>query len=483
MNLAQAILDSLQQYQAKVISRDADAELTAAQLIKAAAATAGKLTSANSSPRIGLLLPNCAAYPAALLGVIWAGKVAVPLNPMLRPPELDFLLKDGQIDTVVAAPATKPLLSGLSARTVLLADLIKPDVQIASTLTETAPEDVAVMLYTSGTSGKPKGVPLSHENLLSNAQALIARAKLTSQDVILGVLPMFHAFGLTGTLTIPFLAGAEVTYLRYSPERATAAIAERGVTMFVAVPGMFGLLARSKGPDDALRTLRYPVCGGEPLPATIREGFEKRFRRPLLEGYGLTETAPVVAVNLPGEHKPGTVGKVLSGVRVRIVDEAGRDLSTGREGEIQVRGPNVMKGYLNRPGENAVTFTRDGWFRTGDLGRIDSEGYLTVSGRIKELIIRAGEKIMPREVEETLLQCAGVAEAAVIGEPDGARGEAVVAFIVPAVHPPHEDALREHCRACLAEFKIPRRFVIAADLPRGATGKILKRALRDWKPA
>jgi len=331
------------------------------------------------------------------------------------------------------------------------------------------------MLYTSGTSGKPKGVPLSHNNLLGSARALIARAGLGGHDAFLGVLPMFHVFGLIGTMVVPLLLGAEATYLtRFSPERVAATIAERKVTVFVAVPGMFGLLVRSKVSDESFRSLALPVCGGEALPSSHREAFRQRFGRDLLEGYGLTETSAVVSVNLPQENKPGTVGKPLPGVQVRIA---------GEDGEVQVLGPGVLKGYHNRPEENAASFTADGWFRTGDLGTLDAEGYLSITGRLKELIIRGGEKVMPREVEEVLCQFPGVLEAAVIGEPDGDRGEAVVAFVVPTERPLTQDALREFCRGRLAEFKIPRRITIARDLPRGTTGKLLKRALREWKPA
>jgi long-chain acyl-CoA synthetase len=317
-------------------------------------------------------------------------------------------------------------------------------------------------------------VPLTHINLLSNARSLIARAGLTSDDAFLGVLPMFHAFGLTGSMVLPLLLGAEVTYQpRFHPERAAAAIAERKVTVFIAVPPMFGLLARARGHDDGLRGVRLPVSGGEALPPAYRESYRQRFGRDVLEGYGLTETSPVLAVNLPDANRPGTVGRALTGVQVRI----GAD-----DSEIQVRGPGVMKGYHNRPQENAQAFTADGWFRTGDMGRLDADGYLSITGRIKELIIRGGEKIVPREVEEVLTQFAGVQEAAVIGEPDGDRGEAVVAFVVPGDVPPTPEALREFCRARLAEYKVPRRIVVARDLPRGPTGKLLKRALKDWKP-
>jgi long-chain acyl-CoA synthetase len=475
MSLARAVAESLRRHPAKVISRDADSELTGAQLLNACRAAAGRLASVKAGARVGLLLPNCAAYPAALVGALWSGRVAVPLNPMLKPGELDFLCRDAAIDTVVVAEATAPLVAGLGVRSVPIAELVAYDPPGAAEPAAADADAEAVMLFTSGTSGKPKGVPLTHTNLLSIARTLIERAGLTEREVLLGVLPMFHAFGLTGSMLMSLLLGAEATYQPgFHPARTAAAIAERGVTVFIAVPAMFGLLARSRGHDDGLRALRLPVSGGEALPAAYREGYRQRFGRDVLEGYGLTETSPVLAVNIPGESRPGTVGRPLPGVEVRIAAE---------DGEIQVRGPGVMKGYHNRPEENAHAFTADGWFRTGDMGRLDADGYLSITGRIKELIIRGGEKIMPREVEEVLSQCPGVREAAVIGEPDGDRGEAVVAFVVPGDDAPTPEAVRDFCRARLAEFKMPRRVTIARNLPRGPTGKLLKRALKEWNPA
>jgi long-chain acyl-CoA synthetase len=473
MTLAQAIGETLRGHPEKVLSRDTESEFTGRQLLTAGRAAAGRLASTRGQ-RVGLLFPNCAAYPAALLGTLWAGRAAVLLNHMLRPNELDFLLRDAGIETVVVSEATAPLLADLGVTAVPLADLLRSNQHGPEEPARSDPDATAVMLYTSGTSGKPKGVPLTHANLLSNARALIDRAQLTDDAVFLGVLPIFHAFGLTGSLICPLLAGAEVTYQpRFHPERAAAVIAKRRVTVFIAVPPMFGLLARSHGHDEGLRGIRLPISGGEAMPPAYREAFRQRFSREVLEGYGLTETAPVIAVNMPGENRPGSVGKPLPGVQVRIA---------GEDSEIQVRGPNVMAGYYNRPDENARAFTADGWFRTGDMGRLDADGYLSITGRIKELIIRGGEKIMPREVEDVLSQVPGVQEAAVIGEPDGDRGEAVVAFVVPGDSPPTAEALREFCRARLAEFKVPRRIVIARDLPRGPTGKLLKRALREWRP-
>jgi long-chain acyl-CoA synthetase len=432
---------------------------------------------------VGLLLPNCALYPPAFLGVLGAGKVPVPLNPLLKPAELDFVFRETGIDTVIVSEVTRPWLAGLPIRALSVGDVLASATVDGPGIVSADPDDVAVLLYTSGTTGRPKGVPLTHRNLLSNAQSLIRRLQGSSEDKVLAVLPLFHAFGLTGQLIGPLLVGAEVIYSRFAPDRVAAQIAQWGVSMFIGVPGMYRLLIRRKVPAAPLRQLRLAISGGDALPASVRDAYREGFGRELLEGYGLTETSPVISVNTPEEHRPGTVGRILPGVEVRIQGPNGAGVAAGEQGEVQVRGPNVMRGYYNRPEENQMAFTPDGWFRTGDLGWMDADGYLTISGRIKEVIVRDGEKIMPREVEEVLESHPKVFDAAVLGEPEGPRGEAVVAYVTPAEDVPTAQELRDFCRARLADFKIPRRFVIARDLPRGPTGKILKRALKDWQPA
>jgi long-chain acyl-CoA synthetase len=431
---------------------------------------------------VGIVLPNCAWYPAAVFGAVWAGKIPVPLNPLLTPQELEFIFKEAAIDTVVVDKPTEPAIAGLNVKCVRISDLVRSRDASVFPPVSAAPDDPAVLLYTSGTTGTPKGVPLTHKNLLSNARGVIDRLGERADDSLLGVLPLFHAFGLMGTAIVPLLLGAEVTYTRFSPQRIAALIAERKANIFLGVPSMFRLLNRSKHMEQSLRSLRLAICGGDALPSSTREAYRERFGHELLEGYGLTETSPVISVNTPEENRAGTVGPVLPDVKVRIrAEEAGGMQQPATDGEIQVQGPNVMIGYYNRPEENRAAFTDDGWFRTGDLGYVDADGYLTVSGRIKELIVRDGEKIMPREVEEVLDRHPKVLDAAVLGEPDGKHGEAPVAFVTPAELQPTAEELRDFCRGRLADFKVPRRFIIAADLPRGPTGKILKRAVRGWK--
>jgi long-chain acyl-CoA synthetase len=483
MGLVQAICESLRQHPGKVICRDSENEFTGQQVLDACQGAARLYASTVAGRTVGVVLPGCAWYPVAVFGAIWAGKIPVPLNPLLTPQELNFILQEAAIDTVVVAKLTEPALAGLGVKCVHASDLVRFSAASELAPAPADPNETAVLLYTSGTTGRPKGVPLTHQNLLSNARGVISRLAEGAGDVFLGVLPLFHAFGLMGSAVIPLLLAAEVTYTRFSPQRIAALIAQRRANIFLGVPSMYRLLVRSRDGEVSLRRLRLVISGGDALPGSIRDAYRQRFGHELLEGYGLTETSPVISVNTPEENQPGTVGRVLPQVEVRIQGEDGSLQRPGTEGEIQVRGPSVMSGYYNRPEESRAAFTADGWFRTGDRGSLDAAHFLTVSGRIKELIVRDGEKIMPREVEEILEQHPKVLDAAVLGEPDGKRGEAVVAFVTAADQPPNAEELREFCRGRLAEFKVPRRFVIASDLPRGPTGKILKRALQNWKPA
>jgi long-chain acyl-CoA synthetase len=479
MSLAPVILESLRQHPGKVLCRDADTELTAEQVLKACRSAAGQYQAVVAGPRVSVLLPTCAWCPSAVVGAIWAGKVPVLLNPTLKPAELEFILQEAGIDTVVIARQTEAAITGRAVKAVQVGDLVQCRAAAEPLPAPAAPNDAAVLLYTSGTTGRPKGVPLTHHNLLSNARGVISRLGAYPDDVFLAMLPLFHAFGLTGTVLLPLLLGAEVTYARFSPERIASLVDQRRVKVFIGVPTMYRLLVRSKVSAGSMQGLRLAVSGGDALPSSVRDAYRQRFDRELLEGYGLTETSPVISVNTPEENRPGTVGRTLPDVQVRIQGEDGTLQPAGKEGEVEVRGPNVMPGYFNRPEENRSAFTPDGWFRTGDLGCLGAEGYLTIAGRIKEVIVRGGEKIMPREVEDVLERHPKVLDAAVVGEPDGERGDAVVAYVAPAEQAPTAEELRAFCRGWLADFKVPRRFVIAPDLPRGPTGKILKRALRD----
>ncbi|MFE1268736.1 long-chain fatty acid--CoA ligase [Streptomyces sp. NPDC058758] len=441
--------------------------------------------------RIGVMLPNLTEFPALYYGVLRAGAVVVPMNPLLKSREIAHYLQDSGakllfVFDAVADEAAKgaegcdtvvvPVAPGALAG--LLAD--HPDPVTASV---GGGRDTAVILYTSGTTGKPKGAELSHDNIARNTE-LCARDlfDLRPQDVVLGCLPLFHTFGQTCGMNTALSVGARLALLpRFEPRAALDALETSGVTVFLGVPTMFAALlaARHRAPDaHDVSALRLCASGGSSLPVEVLHGFEKAFGSPVLEGYGLSETSPVVTFNHPDRpRKAGTVGTPLPGVEVRL------DAVEDGVGEICVRGHNVMKGYWKRPDATAEALV-DGWLHTGDLGRVDEDGYLSVVDRKKDLIIRGGYNVYPREIEEVLYEHPDVAEAAVVGVPHAELGEevgAAVALHEGATATP--DELREYVRAQVAAYKYPRVVWLLGELPKGATGKILKREIEPPRPA
>jgi len=455
--------------------------LTYAQLDRAARALAGEVARRTSAQRVGLYLPSSPAFAAAFLGTLAAGRTAVPLSLFAPPAALDALAEDAALDLVLTVDPLAGRLAPCRFARLDVAPILAGALADDEPGAPHAPKsggDLAVILYTSGSSGAPKGVRLTHGNLLANTRGAAEAAGFSPDERVLAALPMFHTFALTTTLLAPLLAGGSVhTLARFSPEAVLRAIEKTRATVFLAVPSMLRLLARAQAAAGAdLSSLRFVVSGGEGLPKRARDEFERATRCPICEGYGLTECSPVVALNRPEDNRPGTVGRPLPGTEVRVASDEGTTLAPGEEGEVQVRGPHVMAGYHNRPEETAAALTADGWLRTGDLGRLEADGYLSITGRLKELIIVAGENVAPAEVEGVLLDHPAVAEAAVVGVPDEARGETVVAFVVS---PDALDAraLRAHCRERLAPHKVPRRVETLAELPKGPTGKVLRKEL------
>ncbi len=443
-------------------------------------------------PHIGLLVPQSAAFAMLFMAVRWTNRVAVPLNYLLRPAELLDICRDAELKTVftVRHPLFNSLATALEAggvRVVYLQDLL-PLPRIAkikaAILRRKPPKcdsaDPAVILYTSGTSARPKGVVLTNGNLDSNAAGSIAHARFNGQMTFLGVLPMFHALGLMGCCLVPLSLACRMVYLaRFSVPAVLQAIAEHQVQVLIAVPSMYAMLANAKNAGrDSLASVRYVISGGEPLSRSLMERFESRFGLSILEGFGLTETSPMVSFSTPWDHKPGSVGKPIPGQQLRIVDDLGADVPSGTDGELLLKGPNVMGGYFRRPAETAAVLSTDGWLKTGDIARIDAEGFLHITGRKKEMIIMAGEKVAPGEIEECLRQHPAVLLAAVIGVKDAQRGEVPVAFVQlePDAQATPAD-LRAFVRQRLAPYKTPRDVHILTEMPRSATGKILKREL------
>jgi long-chain acyl-CoA synthetase len=347
---------------------------------------------------------------------------------------------------------------------------------------QTMPDDTAVILYTAGVSGRPKGAELSHFNMFYNAAITADRlCGLTADDVSLAALPFFHAFGQTCVMNATLYAGGALSMLpRFGPDRALQLIERDRVSVLLGVPTMYWYLQHypSSGKYD-WTSLRLCCSGGAALPVDLMRQFKARYGLAIFEGYGLTETSPVASFNPPDRPpREASVGQPIYGVQMSVVDEAGREMPLGEVGEIVIRGHNVMKGYYKRPGATAAAM-RDGWFHSGDLGRVDEEGYFYVVGRKKDVIIRGGLNIYGREVESVLLAHPAVADAAVIGVPDEVMGEEIKAFVV--LEPDevlNAEDLIEYARKRMAAYKYPRHVEFRAQLPKDATGRVMKALLR-----
>lgn len=448
--------------------------------------------------RVALLCSNGAAFVGAYLGIVKAGAAVVPLNLRLHPKELAFILSDAGVKAMLCADELLGLarhaaiealevpiratLGGASAGDEMT---VQGLAQPGGALCVASPdaEDLAAILYTSGTTGRPKGAMLTHGNLVANAQAVAdALAYRDGEDRVLVVLPIFHAFAATVGVLAPLLRGcACIPVARFEPGLVSEAVAVHEATVFLGVPSMYQLLLRA---GEALRgkwmSVRCCVSGGAAMPTALLQSFEERFGIPILEGDGPTECSPVTCVNpLDGARKLGSVGLPLRGVEMTIRNSSGAALPVGELGEVCVRGPNVMKGYWRLPEATSEAFFGC-WLRTGDLGYQDADGYFYLVDRLKDLIITDGANVYPRMIEEVLYRHPGVIEAAVVGEPHRLHGEVPVAHVVksPAAAELTERDLRAWCRDSLGVHEIPRRFVIRDELPKNAAGKILKRELR-----
>jgi long-chain acyl-CoA synthetase len=478
--------------------------------------------------RVVLSCPNVTWFPIAYFGILKAGAAVVPLNVLLKPREIAYSLRDSSAKALLTFEGTPELPMAEWARTacadtgcrnfVLLPGDGRTTPKVPATLGKTlpslmraappfepratSPDDTAVILYTSGTTGHPKGAELSHANMVSNAIACHdmfkpafdspsaadagSSAAGTPQHVTLITLPLFHSTGQTTQMNAGLYGGFRLVLMpRFDPAAVIEAFNREQVGLWVGVPTMYwALLQCARGSKtrvaEAARSLRLCASGGAAMPLEVLREFEQTFGVRVLEGYGLSETSPVVAFNqLQRPSKPGTVGLPVFGVDIRCVDEDDRPVSAGVRGEVVVRGPNVMKGYLNDP-QLSSDALRGGWFHTGDIGELDKEGYLSIVDRKKDLIIRGGTNVYPRELEEVLMTHAAVALCAVVGVPDDRLGEEVKAFVVKRQGTAIAEAdLIAWCRQQMAAYKYPRHIEFRDSLPLSATGKVLKRELRQ----
>jgi long-chain acyl-CoA synthetase len=444
----------------------------------------------NPGDRIGIMLPNSAAFAVVYYGIMRQGAIAVPMNPLLKAREIEFYLSNTGAKALFGAPAFAEAATDGAAAAGAQAWLV--DDATLPALIEGLPEqaapiersdsDTAVVLHTSGTTGRPKGAELTHGGLRRNAEVTVRTLIGVGQDdVIMGCLPLFHVFGLTCGLNAAVGVGATLVLIpRFDPRTVLEAIERDGVTVFEGVPTMYSaLLAAAPEYPGAAKTLRLCASGGAALPVQVLNEFEKTFGTTILEGYGLSETSPVACFNHPGrDRKAGSIGTPIEGVEMRVVDDNGNEVAQGEPGDIQIRGHNVMKGYWNLPDATAAAITPDGWFSTGDIGKIDEDGYFSIVDRKKQMIIRGGLNIYPREIEEVLYEHPAVAEACVVGIPHDSLGEevgAAVALRSGAQTEPEE--LRDFVKQRVAAYKYPRRVWLVDELPKGPTGKVLRREI------
>jgi long-chain acyl-CoA synthetase len=454
------------------------------QLLAGALILADEIDRRCKSPTVGVMLPTGGSFAVAALACWITGRTLVPLNYLLKPEELQYIVDDCGTDTVLTAT---PLLDfmGFAPQRVSLVKLDQVDFKSVPDPRWPAlndDEDLGVLLYTSGTSGKPKGVMLTHANIQANIEQCRRFINFDSTHTVLGVLPQFHSFGITVLTLLPLTVGAKAVYTaKFLPPRIVKLFRTHKPTAFIAIPSMLNALLHVKdaGPED-FASLKIAVSGGEPLPQAVADKFKERFNVTIAEGYGLTETAPVTNWCRPQDYKPHSVGMPLPGVRERIVDiETGLDLGPGLDGEVRITGPNVMRGYFRMPEQTKAAFDEQGYFRTGDIGRFDADGHLYITGRLKEMLIIGGENVFPREIEEVLNMHASVKDSGVVGKSDPMRGEQPVAFIeLKEGATFNEQDLKTWCRGKLAGYKVPDEIRLLPALPRNPTGKVMRRELK-----
>jgi long-chain acyl-CoA synthetase len=490
MNLSGLLKKAVERDPDHVAIKLDDVALTYAALDGASAHIAGLLRDHGFEPgdRVGIMLPNVPHFPVVYYGVLRAGGVVVPMNVLLKKREVAFYLEDPEAKLLFAWHGFADDAQAGAEQAGAECLLVEPgrfedEVGSAESLTDwadTADEDTAVILYTSGTTGQPKGAELTHANLTRNAQASESLFSLGSDAVVLGALPLFHSFGQTCGLNATISGGGTLTLIpRFEPAKALEIIQHDKVNIFQGVPTMYGAMLHLDGRQRYdTSSLKLCASGGSAMPVELLRGFEEAFGCKVLEGYGLSESSPVASFNHPDrERKAGSIGTPIEGVEMKVVDEDGQDVPQGDVGEIVIRGHNVMKGYWNKPEATEETL-KDGWLHTGDMANIDTDGYFFIVDRKKDMIIRGGYNVYPREIEEILYEHPAVREAAVLGVPHDEYGEEVGAAVaLKDGEKVSESALRDYVKEHVAAYKYPRQIWFVDELPKGPTGKILKREI------
>jgi long-chain acyl-CoA synthetase len=494
MNLASILTDSAERDGDHIALKLDDAELTYAQLDEGSARVAGLLRAKGVEPgdRVGIMLPNVPYFAVVYYGVLRAGGIVVPMNVLLKRREVAFYLRDPEAKLLFAWHGFAQDAEQGAEDAGVECVLVKPG-EFEQLLAEAEPfrevadradDDTAVILYTSGTTGTPKGAELTHANLHRNCKVAVGLWDLGSATMTLGALPLFHSFGQTCSMNATIAAGGTLTLIpRFDPMKALEIIQRDRVSVFLAVPTMYGALLHQKDRDSYdTSTLKLCGSGGSAMPVELMRGFEKAFSCKVLEGYGLSETSPVASFNHPDrERKPGSIGTPIDGVEMKVVDDDGKDVEQGGVGEIVIRGHNVMKGYWNKPDATADTI-RNGWLYTGDMAKVDEDGYFFIVDRKKDMIIRGGYNVYPREIEEVLYEHPAVREAAVIGVPHDDLGEEVgAAVVLKDGEDTSAEDLRDYVKQQVAAYKYPRQIWFYDELPKGPTGKILKREIEPPK--
>jgi long-chain acyl-CoA synthetase len=490
MNLATILTDSAAREPENTAIRLDDIDLSYAALDGATAHLAGLAHEHGLEPgdRVGIMLPNVPYFPVCYYGTLRAGGTVVPMNVLLKQREVAFYLSDSGARLLFAWEGFAADATAGAEQAGAECVLVKPGefeqlvgaAAPRAEVVERADDDTAVILYTSGTTGTPKGAELTHANLKSNCEASGHLFGLGSEAVTLGGLPLFHSFGQTCGMNATIVGGGTLTLVpRFEPAKALEVIERDRVNVFEGVPTMYSAMLHC--PDRErfdISTLQLCASGGSAMPVELLRGFEQAFSCKVLEGYGLSETSPVASFNhADRERKPGSIGTPIEGVEMKLVDDDDHDVPAGGVGEIVIRGANVMKGYWQRP-EATAEAMRGGWFHSGDLATIDEDGYFFIVDRKKDMIIRGGYNVYPREIEEVLYEHPAVLEAAVIGVPHDEYGEEVAAAIAlkPGTQASPEE-LREFAKERVAAYKYPREVWLLEDLPKGPTGKILKREI------